>query len=390
MRILHVTHAFPRDDRDIAGAFIARLCAAQLERGHDVQVLAPADRGRAGKDRAGGVPVNRIRYAPSSWETLAYTGTMVEASQSVRGGVAAAGMVLSLAESIRASSADLVHAHWWVPGGLAARLARLLGGDPYVVTLHGTDVALMERLAAASIAARWVLRGARGVSAVSRFLARRAAHHVGMDPDDIMVQPMPLETDRFTCASAGGGGVVTVGRLTPQKRIDVVVDAVAAARAKGIVLRLTIVGDGPERRALERRAAAAGIGDITRFLGTVAPEAIPTTIGDADVFAFAAEGEGLGLAIAEALLLGVPVVAARSGGVPDLLGERDAPGMRLVPVGDADAFKGAIVEIVSGGADHRAAAAKAGTRLRRRLSPEAAAMAFETFYERALAGDRDA
>jgi phosphatidylinositol alpha-1,6-mannosyltransferase len=385
VRILHITHSFPRDDDDIAGAFIARLCRAQHEVGHEVSVLAPADRGKGGASRFGGVPVSRIRYAPASWETLAYTGTMVDGSRSLRGAAAAVGMVLSLAEAARATRADIVHAHWWVPGGLAAWLSRRLGGDRYVVTLHGTDVALMERSVTTRALGRTVLRGAAAVSAVSRYLADRGAVQAGIAEQSIMVQPMPLNTAELNRTSAGGGGVVTVGRLSRQKRIDVIIEAVAAARSHGAEARLTIVGDGPERTALERLAAAISIADVTHFVGTVAPHELPAAVGDADVFAFAGEGEGLGLALAEALILGVPVVAVRSGGVTDLLGEHDAPGIRLVPPGNVRAMGAAIADLLAESAVHRSAAATVGGDLRGRLSPSAGAAAFDRFYASALA-----
>src|SRR5947209_12112898 len=100
----------------------------------------------------------------------------------------------------------------------------------------------------------------------------------------------------------GGGGIVTVGRLSAQKRIPWLLEAVAQLRATGRGLPLTIVGDGPERPALERRAAELGVADSVRFLGEVPPARIPDVLGDADVFAFPAIGEGLGLAAAEALM----------------------------------------------------------------------------------------
>src|SRR5438445_13808641 len=113
---------------------------------------------------------------------------------------------------------------------------------------------------------------------------------------------MPLETRAFTRSSrgggggGGGGGIVTVGRLSAQKRIPLLLEAVAQLRATGRGVPLTIVGDGPERPALERRAAGLGVADAVRCLGDVSPARIPDVLGDADVFAFPAIAEGPGLA----------------------------------------------------------------------------------------------
>src|SRR5207245_2665814 len=160
----------------------------------------------------------------------------------------------------------------------------------------------------------------------------------------------------------GGGGLVAVGRLSAQKRIALLREAVAQLRATGRGLPLTIVGDGPERPALERRAAELGVADSVRFLGEVPPARIPDVLGDADVFAFPAIGEGLGLAAAEALMLGVPIVATRDGGgITDIVPSNGAG--RLVQP-DAREFARALRELADT-PDSRRLAAEAGAALRR-------------------------
>lgn len=384
-----MTHAYPRWDGDVAGAFIERLVLALVHRGHAVHVVAPADEGRGGKEVRHQVPVTRVRYAPARWETLAYRGKMVAAAGTPWGLSAAASLVVRQARAIaRISSAgdgdiDLVHAHWWAPGGISAWLAR----RRYVVTLHGTDVALLERSAAARWVARRVLPGAALVTAVSTYLANRAARVAGLDAGRIAVQPMPVDVRAFARTSAGGGGVVSVGRLSKQKRVDLVVEAVALLKQRGRGLPLTIVGDGPERAYLERRAAEVGIAGETRFLGEVPPDRIPQAVGDADVFAFPAAGEGLGLAAAEALMLGVPVVAAADGGgVTDIVPVQ-GPGRRVSPV-NAGELADAIDALARDGAARRLAA-EAGAELRRRFDPAAVAERFEALYRQALQQERE-
>jgi glycosyltransferase involved in cell wall biosynthesis len=381
LNVACVTHAYPRWDGDVAGAFVERLVLALVNRGHAVHVIAPADEGRGGKELRHRVPVTRVRYAPARWETLAYRGTMVAAARTPWGMYAATSLMVrqarALARLCREGDVDLVHAHWWVPGGVSAWFAR----RPYVVTLHGTDVALWDRFTPARWAARPVLRSAALVTAVSSYLATRAAR-VGALDESVVVQPMPVDGQAFTRTSAGGGGVVTVGRLSPQKRVDLILEAVGLLKQRGRVLPLTIVGDGQERAALERRAVELGIAAETRFLGEVPPARIPEAVGNADVFAFPAAGEGFGLAAAEALMLGVPVVAATDGGgVTDIVPAR-GPGRRVSP-GNAGELANAIDELARD-PDSRRLAAEAGVALRRRLEPAAVAERFEALYRRAL------
>jgi glycosyltransferase involved in cell wall biosynthesis len=386
VRVLFVTHAFPRWSGDVAGAFLLRLARALVNGGTEVRVLAPASAGLAAREVIDGIAVERLRYAPRSWETLAYSGTMAEqVVGSVSGKAALVGLVgfgaLAVRRSAAAYSADLVHAHWWIPGGVSARLARLSGGPPYVVSLHGADVLMLKRSRVVRPLARDVLRGARVVTAASSYLADEAVRVAGLDPDRIVVRPMPTEVGAVAAGSGGGGGVVTVGRLTANKRLELVIDAVAILKARGTVVRLTIVGDGPERPALEQRARERGITDLTTFLGAVAPDQVAAAIGHADLFAFPALHEGFGLAAAEALMAGVPVVACRSGGVPDIVPASGAG--RLLEPDDFDGFVAAMAEVLAD-PEARLRAREVGMKLRQHLAPSTAASVFQAVYQRAL------
>jgi glycosyltransferase involved in cell wall biosynthesis len=191
---------------------------------------------------------------------------------------------------------------------------------------------------------------------------------------------MPAGLEHLDRVSLGGGGVVTVGRLVAQKRIDALLEAIARLRRQGRPLRLTVIGDGPERGALERLARELGVAGQTRFRGAVPPEQLAEAVGDADVFVFPARGEGFGLAAAEALVLGIPVVAARDGGgVTDIVPPSGAG--RLVPPGDPGQLARAIEELMRDPGT-RAIAAETGRLLRRRLDADHVAGVFEELYVR--------
>ncbi len=372
----------------MAGAFIERLTVALQGRSHSISVIVPADRGRSGTAVRRDAIVRRVRYGPAGRETIAYTGRMVEAVGSIGGLGMVAGLVLAESAAIidmaRRSSECVVHAHWWVPNGIAAWLSSSVSEAPYVVTLHGTDVAVLERSGLARKIARLVLRRAARVTAVSSYLADRTARICGLERRTIVVQPMPVEVGRFQHGSCGGGGIVTVGRLVAQKRIDRVLEAVALLRRAGRFFQLKVVGDGPDRSALEQQAQDLGIGDATEFVGSVEPQNIPATIGDADVFVFPAIGEGLGLAAAEAFMLGVPVVASREGGgVLDIV-PADGAG-RLLERDDVTDLARAITELTADPTS-RELAAERGRRLKERLEPDRVARVFEDVYVGALGG----
>jgi glycosyltransferase involved in cell wall biosynthesis len=367
-----ITHNYPRHAGDVAGAFIGRLARALVARGTGVSVVAPADRGTARRFTDDGVDVVQVRYAAPERETLAYTGRLADAVRSVGGLRALRGLLQALTtgarDEARRIGARLMHAHWWVPGGWAATRT----GLPCVVTLHGTDVDLLRRWPARALGRR-VLRRAGAVTAVSTYLAQRTHEAVGRG--DVDVIPLPLDTARYDRASRGGGGVAVLGRLTKQKRLDLVLRALHHGR---IAAPVTIIGDGPERVALERLAAALGLAHV-RFSGAVPPERVPDALGDADVLAFPAVREGLGLAAAEALLLGIPVVACEDGGgLLDLV--RPGEGGLIVPPQPAP-LAAALRQCLTDPAA-RAAAVRAAVTLRHRLAPMTAAAAFERVYAR--------
>ena len=383
MRVGFLTHAWPRHDGDVAGAFLERLALALMARGHSVHVVTPADLGKGGTTVTNGIPVSWVRYAPAASETLAYRGTMLSALKSPAGLLWFANLMVRQAGELRRlvsrERLDLIHAHWWVPGGISAWLTR----RPYVLTLHGMDVVVLESSAAARLLAGRILRGAAAITAVSSDLADRIAGATGVDRARITVQPMPIDTSRFTRTSAGGAGVVTVGRMTDRKRVDVLLHALALLRDEGRKLPLTIIGDGTERARLEALTDELRLRDQVRFTGALPPDAIPEAMGDADVFAFPALGEGFGLAAAEALLLGIPVVAANDGGgVRDIVPPRGAG--RLIDV-NPRALADALRDVVDDPAARRLAA-EAGNALRRRLDSAGAAEQFEALY-RSVAGN---
>jgi glycosyltransferase involved in cell wall biosynthesis len=377
-----VAHSFPRVEGDVAGAFIWRLAEALVSRGHGVLVLAPADRGEVGSATLGNVAVRRLRYAPRGRETLAYTGTMHgDAGRSPLAALAFAGLLRAFSRAIAreclAGTVNVIHAHWWVPAGLATALARRRG-RPFVVTLHGTDVAVAKGLPGGTTAMAAVLRRAAAVTAVSSFLASDAAKALGVPVHTIPLTPMPMAMTMFPDPDAARSGAIFVGRLTRQKGVHDLLDALARLKRAGLSIDLTVVGDGPERAALKAQAIALGL--PVMFTGFVPPERVFDHLAGKRIFILPSVNEGLGLAVAEALALGVPVVATRSGGIPDLM--RDPEAGALVPPGNPGALAEAIKMVLS---EDRFAigALRAGKAIAERLTPEKVAEQFEGIYNAA-------
>ena len=378
MRVAFLTHNYPRTPGDVSGAFLRTLAVALVRRGMDVSVIAPSDRGAGGGETDEGVRVRRVRYASAGAETIAYRGTMASSLRRPGGAIAFRALWSALRDAAAAelaAGADLLHAHWWVPSGWAVPRSA-----PFVLTCHGTDVALLDRSAVARMLARPVFARARVVTAVSGAMARNIERATRRSVDPSHVQPMPLDVSAYV-RGGGGGGALVIGRLSPQKRVELAIEAVEWLREQGRPLPLTVVGDGTARRHLEQLVRDRRLESLVRFTGAVPPSEIPHRLREADVLMFPARAEGFGLAAAEAYLAGVPVVACSDGGgVLDIV-PPSGPGRRADPT--PQALGGAVADLLGAPAARQLAEAE-GERWRTRLSPDTAAESCERWYREAL------
>ncbi|MBN1572472.1 MAG: glycosyltransferase [Deltaproteobacteria bacterium] len=213
MKILIVASSFPRWQGDWAGVFLLNLGRALVEIGHDVMVLAPHIGGTPKRETMCGVEVFRFRYAwPEGLETLAYGQGMIN---NVRKNPLRFLLIVPfvVAQSIHlrrmAKGADIVNAHWLIPQGIAAVLARVR----FVLTLHGSDVNIRFRGAFGLLMRslfRLVVRRAEAVTANSTATKERIET---LAPGvDVKVIPMGVDIELFSRAVGGRGGELAKGK----------------------------------------------------------------------------------------------------------------------------------------------------------------------------------
>ncbi len=167
----------------------------------------------------------------------------------------------------------------------------------------------------------------------------------------------PLDVRPMKPRPGGAAKVGTLGRLHENKGIDVMLRAFARLRGTGVAARLTIAGDGPERRALEALAADLSLGDAVEFIGWVSPAA--DYLATLDLFALPSRVEPFGLVVAESMAAGVPVIASDIDGPREILKGGDL-GRLVAP--DDDAALAEAIGLATGDWDGtlgRAAAAQA-------------------------------
>lgn len=264
-----------------------------------------------------------------------------------------------------ATRPDLIHVHFLTQAKGVARIARRLG-IPLVVTVHGNDVT--EAPAKPGLRgclyrwqARRILRSASAVIAVSGFLAQRALA-LGAPPQKLRVLPVGVApADRVDVPVTRD--VVFVGRLVEVKGVTHLLTALEILSRRGRPVTAAVAGAGPLAQELRQRSEDAGL-DV-EFVGAIPHSEVPRFMASGRVFCApstaSARGavEGFGLVNLEAALQERPVVAFRSGGVPESV-EHRVTGL-LVDDGDDEALADALWELIEG-QDRAAELGRAGRR----------------------------
>lgn len=390
MRVLVATHNYPRFAGDPAGAFVHRIAAGCVARGDEVVAVAPHAAGLAREGSVDGVTLRRFRYAPDAWERVAYGGDLHRRPVRRAADLLAlpsflAAFALALRRAVGAFRPDVIHAHWWVPGGAAATagVPRL----PLVITCHGSDVRLLASGGARALG-RAVLGRADVITTVSRFLAQDIAGRLPELRERLEVAPMPIDVARFEAARgiprAEPARLLYAGNLVPSKGLDVLLRAFAMLRTNGVDCRLRVLGEGPLRAELEALAGSLGVARDVDWSDFVGQDRMPQEYAEATVTVLPSRGhaEGLGLTLVEALLAGCSVVGTPAGGIPEVV-EDGVTGL-MAPDGDAAALAGRLRRLLTDPELRRRLSAAGAARMREVYAPEPAIARFSDLYHAAV------
>jgi glycosyltransferase involved in cell wall biosynthesis len=262
------------------------------------------------------------------------------------GGLEAAGKLRYLLQArrvarlVRDASPDLLHALHVTSFGFLAALA---GVHPFLLSVEGLDVLEAPRRSPFHAwLTRFSLRRADHVTASSLHLAALAAR-LAPPAKPVTVVPYGVDLERFQPRARAADGPVVIGaasRLSPEKGVPVLVEALARLSTSVPDLRLRIAGEGPERRRVEALVARRGLAASVELLGEVPHQEMPAFLASLDVFVLPSLREGFGVAAVEAAAAGLPVVASAADGIPDAV-EDEATGL-LVPPGDPAALADAL------------------------------------------------
>jgi glycosyltransferase involved in cell wall biosynthesis len=370
VKVLYLVTAYPRAADDVITPWMVETIRRLGELGVEVEVLAPAYRAQPSQVVAG-VRVHRFRYAPGPWETLTHDQTAPDRIRErpwflgLVPGYLAAGSAAA-ARLARSGEFDALHAFWPMPQGLLGLWAKRASGVPLVSTFFGVELTWMERqFPFLAPVLRRVVRGSDAVTAISHYTAERLRRQVPqVDPVVIpfgAAVDAPEQAPEWSWDGSRPFQLLFVGRLVERKGVHLLLEALARLEPSRRP-ELQVVGDGPERKRLEARAAELELSGRVHFHGFVEHAALQQELAACDAFVLPAvvdakgDTEGLGVVLIEALGYARPVIASAAGGIVDVV--RDGVNGLLVPPGDAAALAGAIQRLMDDPAAARAMGAE--------------------------------
>lgn len=308
-RILVLTSTFPRWKGDEDPPFVFELCN-RLRTHFQIHVLAPHCPGTKTEEYLSGIYIKRFRYFFKPWERLAYQGGILSKLKHHPWKLGLLpffflGELFALIRLLRKYKFHLIHAHWLIPQGLVASLARLFikSAPPLLCTSHGSDLfALQGKMN--KILKRYIVSNSTAVTVVSRAM-RNEVIKLNVNHEKVFVIPMGVDLqNRFIPAEMlnNSGSLLFVGRLVEKKGLRYLIYALPLILKKHPKVCLRIAGDGPEKDDLKSRCVNLKISDHVHFLGAVKNDLLPALYQTSNVVVFPSViAEGFGLVLVEAL-----------------------------------------------------------------------------------------
>ena len=237
---------------------------------------------------------------------------------------------------IRKEKIDILHCQGFLSGLLGYGLSRITR-IPYIVTVQRLE-------SKQNPLKNFIYRKADFCLAASQAI-KKNFESVGVDKVEVI--PNGIDLKRFENLQRkphSGFVVMTIARLEKVKGVEYLIRALATpALRRSAGIRLSVIGDGSERKNLERLVAKLGLTEKVKFLGEVPNQKIPEHLAGADCFVLPSLKEGFGIAVLEAWAAGLPVIGSNVGGIKELI--EDGKTGILVEPGDPEAIAKAILKI---------------------------------------------
>lgn len=311
--------------------FLHLLATKLTELGFEIFVVAPHDAGTAEYEEIDGIKIFRFRYAEDTNETFAYRGNMHRQVLTNPFKIFRLIKFLKAAykkttEVIEKENISTVSIHWIIPNGIVGYFLKDRFGDKITMFLHshGTDVRLLTSYYMIYLFFKPVINKFKRWSVVSNYLKRLILERDIYIADKIDVIPLPNDEKLFypdSNIAEDPDLILSVSRLTVQKKLDVFIKAMAILKAEFPKLRAEIYGEGPEKQKLLSLIEENQLTEKVKILNPVSQEKLREIYNKAAIVVLNSVDEGFGLSLTEAMLCRRPVIGTDSGGITDIIDE---------------------------------------------------------------------
>lgn len=332
VKLLLLTHNYPRRRDDYAGVFIALLARRLTALNIQPVVVAPHDAEVPEREETDGIRIYRFRYAANPGkQTLAYRGNMHE---QVLGSIVGPwrlqaflrGFERMALEVIEREHIEIIAGHWLIPTGIVMKRLGRKTDIPMILSSHGTDIRLLAKFGRPAFRYfRSLTRRLRRWTVVSSYLREEL---VNLDPEvEPLLEVLPLPHNekvffRVSDITREDNLVVAVTRFTEQKRVDLLIRAFHWVTREERSARLEIYGSGPLETRARELIAELGLERQVILHEPVSQERLRDVYNRAAVVVLNSYREGFGLALSEAMLCGTAVIGTASGGITDIIEDK--------------------------------------------------------------------
>lgn len=358
MNICVLTHSFPRNEKDVAAAFMKEFCDGLVQAGNKVTVVTPFD---PKFDRLGDIfKIIKYKYIfPDSLHILGYSQVMeADIKLKTRAFLLLPFMLffgtLALLRVVREEKIDVINVHWILPNGLMALIVSKLTGVPFIITLPGTDAYLAHRYPIFGLVARMIAKSSSGVTSNSSWHLNRILD-LGVSTKPTQIIPYPVDVSEFKPIKVSKDSknfiVQAMGRFVYKKGFGYLIRAISIVSKKYPQVKLVLGGDGDLKEKLMNLAKKLKISNKVIFAGIIKRNENLAFYNSADVFVAPSIVDKYGnvdggpVVSFESMACGVPQIATGILGVSDVI-KYGINGF-VVPQKDTKAIALAITKLIN-------------------------------------------
>ena len=261
-----------------------------------------------------------------------------------------------LVDVVKFEKLDLLHVHYAIPHASAAYMAQQILSDqnikiPFITTLHGTDITLVGKDPSFEPVINFSINKSNMVTAVSESLKKdtnelfEVKNNIKVIPNFICIDDYKLENNDFYKKRFAPNNEKIICHISNFRKVKRIKDVLLSFEiiSKEIDVKLILVGDGPERSALEKISRESKYRNNIYFLGSL--KSTKEVLNISDLFFLPSSTESFGLSALEAMACSVPVISTKTGGIPEVV--IDGESGYLSKVGDVREMSNNAVEILS-------------------------------------------